>query len=118
MKQISIDVSSSEVGAALAWDGALLADLFNEIAMHVGGEVPTLPRGRLAEFLDEIDNDGAAIVCQLAAALGYASELRAAAKEVMAALHEYGPSIVPHLMDDDMNAGQRLRAAIASMEPR
>lgn len=42
--------------------------------------------------------------------------LLAAAKEVMELLQEHGPSIVPHLMDSDMNAGQRLRAAIARAE--
>ena len=44
--------------------------------------------------------------------------LLAAAKEVMAALQEHGSSIVPHLMDSDQNAGQRLRDAIAEAEAR
>jgi len=39
-----------------------------------------------------------------------------AAKEVMADLAEHGPSIVPHLMDTDNNAGQRLRDAIAEVQ--
>jgi hypothetical protein len=34
------------------------------------------------------------------------------ARSVMDALAEYGPSIVPHLMDTDENAGERLRAAL------
>lgn len=45
-------------------------------------------------------------------------QLLAAAKEVMSLLREYGPSIVPHLMDSDQNAGQRLRDAIAAAEGR
>ncbi len=44
--------------------------------------------------------------------------LLAAAKEVMGLLQEYGPSIVPHLMDSDQNAGQRLRDAIVAAEGR
>lgn len=43
-------------------------------------------------------------------------ELLSAAKEVMALLEEYGAPIVPHLLDTDMNAGQRLRDAIAKAE--
>lgn len=35
------------------------------------------------------------------------------AERVMDALKEYGPSIVPHLMDSDDNDGERLRKAIA-----
>lgn len=42
--------------------------------------------------------------------------LLAAAKDVMDLLREYGASIVPHLMDSDQNAGQRLRDAIAAAE--
>ncbi len=42
--------------------------------------------------------------------------LLASAKEVMDLLEEYGPSIVPHLMDSDQNAGQRLRDAITAAE--
>lgn len=45
--------------------------------------------------------------------IGAAPELLSAAIEVMQALEEHGPSIVPHLLDTDMNAGQRLRDAIA-----
>jgi D-serine deaminase-like pyridoxal phosphate-dependent protein len=45
-----------------------------------------------------------------------APDLLSAAKEVMAAIEEYGGSIVPHLIDTDMNAGQRLRVAIAKAE--
>ena len=41
------------------------------------------------------------------------SRLLQAAEEAMEALAEYGASIVPHLMDTDQNAGQRLRDAIA-----
>ena len=40
------------------------------------------------------------------------SELRDAAREVMEDLERYGPSIVPHLLDTDDNAGQRLRKAL------
>ncbi len=46
------------------------------------------------------------------------AELLTAAREVMRLLEEHGPSIVPHLMDDDENAGQRLRDAIAKAEER
>lgn len=45
-----------------------------------------------------------------------APDLLAAAKEVMATLEKHGPSVVPHLLDTDMNAGQRLRDAIAKAE--
>ena len=42
-----------------------------------------------------------------------APDLYEAAKEVMDTLEQYGGSIVPHLMDTDENAGQRLREALA-----
>lgn len=42
-----------------------------------------------------------------------APDLLSAAREVMEALEKYGASIVPHLIDTDMNAGKRLRDAIA-----
>jgi hypothetical protein len=46
--------------------------------------------------------------------------LVAAAREVMDMLEEHGrdergPSIVPHLLDSDQNAGQRLRDLLASL---
>lgn len=44
------------------------------------------------------------------------SALLASAKEVMTKLEEHGGSVVPHLLDTDMNAGQRLRDAIAAAE--
>ena len=34
------------------------------------------------------------------------------AKKVMDTLQEYGPSIVPHLLDTDENDGERLRNAL------
>lgn len=43
---------------------------------------------------------------------GVAKELAEAAASVMQHLERHGPSIVPHLMDTDENAGQRLRAAL------
>jgi hypothetical protein len=42
-------------------------------------------------------------------------QLATAAKRVMDLLEQHGPSIVPHLMDDDDNAGQRLRELIADV---
>lgn len=41
--------------------------------------------------------------------------LLGSAKEVMDLLEKYGASIVPHIMDTDENAGQRLRDAIEAM---
>ena len=38
-----------------------------------------------------------------------------AADEGMAALAEHGASIVPHLVDTDENAGERLRSALSSL---
>ena len=49
----------------------------------------------------------------LAALGGSSVALARAAHGVMAALEEYGPSIVPHLLDTDENDGQRLRDALA-----
>lgn len=43
--------------------------------------------------------------------------LREAASEVMDALTKHGQSIVPHLLDNDENAGERLRAILASPSP-
>lgn len=43
--------------------------------------------------------------------------LREAAKEVMDLLAKHGPGIVPHLMDTDENAGQRLRELLESQQP-
>ena len=62
-----------------------------------------------AAFIVECCNGYAALQAENA-------ELRKAAKEVMDSLAEYGPSIVPHLMDTDDNAGERLRQAIAKAE--
>ena len=45
-----------------------------------------------------------------------APELLEAAKEVISLLEEHGGVIVPHLLDTDENAGQRLRDAIAKAE--
>lgn len=45
-------------------------------------------------------------------------DLYEAAKEVMEDLERFGASIVPHLLDTDMNSGQRLRNAIAKAEGR
>lgn len=47
---------------------------------------------------------------------GCADAVVDAAREVMAALEEHGGSIVPHLMDTDDNAGQRLRDALGRYE--
>ena len=44
--------------------------------------------------------------------------LRGASSTVMRLLEEHGPSIVPHLMDTDETAGQRLRDALAATEPK
>lgn len=56
------------------------------------------------------------VAADLANRLNGIDALLAAAKEVIAALEEHGGSIVPHLLDTDMNAGQRLRDAIAGFE--
>lgn len=45
-----------------------------------------------------------------------APELLEFSKKVMATLKEFGPAIVPHLLDTDENDGQRLRNAIAKAE--
>ena len=47
-----------------------------------------------------------------------APELLKGAKAVMDMLKKNGPSIVPHLMDSDENAGQRLRDAIDKAEDK
>jgi len=38
------------------------------------------------------------------------------ARDVMNLLEEYGPSIVPHLLEDDESPGQFLREALAAYE--
>lgn len=43
------------------------------------------------------------------ALLAQRDALRAAAREVLDKLEQHGPGIVPHLLDTDNNAGQRLR---------
>lgn len=43
-------------------------------------------------------------------------EVAEAAKIVMDLLEEHGPSIVPHLLDTDENAGQRLRTALEGVK--
>jgi hypothetical protein len=74
-----------------------------------------------------IGADGAVVACNTAFYptgisesdahfMAAASGLLAPAKQVMAMLEEHGPSIVPHLLDSDENAGQRLRDAIAAVE--
>jgi hypothetical protein len=45
-----------------------------------------------------------------------APEIYEAAKQVMDMLKKHGPSIVPHLLDSDENAGQRLRDALKKAE--
>lgn len=42
--------------------------------------------------------------------------LEKAAGEVMRLLEQYGPSIVPHLIDTDENAGQRLRDLLEGVD--
>lgn len=60
----------------------------------------------------------AALEAKYADLIAAAPELYTHAKWVMAMLEEHGPSIVPHLLDSDQNAGQRLRDAIAKAEGR
>lgn len=43
------------------------------------------------------------------------AEAGKAAADVMRHLEEHGPAIVPHLLDTDENAGQRLRDTIAKL---
>jgi hypothetical protein len=62
------------------------------------------------------DNDVITISQEIDPVASAAPALLIAAKEVMAALEKFGGSIVPHLMDTDMNAGQRLRDAIEAAE--
>jgi len=45
-------------------------------------------------------------------------KLAKAAAEVMDMLKKHGPSVVPHLMDSDENAGERLREEIAKAKKR
>lgn len=40
------------------------------------------------------------------------------AREVMDALEQHGAAIVPHLLDNDENSGERLRQALAAALPR
>ena len=69
-----------------------------------------------ALMLTEYVSEPAKIAQGLAVRLNAIDALLAAAKEVMGMLEEHGASIVPHLLDTDMNAGQRLRDAIAAAE--
>lgn len=64
------------------------------------------------EIHDALDARAVAERCPAAVT----QELLFAAKEVMADLERYGPSIVPYLLDDDDNAGRRLRLSIAKAE--
>ena len=45
-----------------------------------------------------------------------ANRLAITSEVVNFCLERYGPSIVPHLMDTDQNAGQRMREALAAHE--
>lgn len=71
-----------------------------------GSDILIIARGDVASF--EAPGNAAVIAGAL--------EGLAAAKEVMSLLRDHGPAIVPHLMDSDQNAGQRLRDAIARAE--
>ena len=131
MKYLSLSVSTDDISSGLYGDGDVLADLFNEIALH-----GPLSERVAKEFAEHLDSDGRGLLKQLGDAvsaddaeegvdrpkqlLGAANheELLTAAKEVMELLQECGPSIVPHLLDTDQNAGQRLRSAIAKAEGR
>ena len=95
----------------------------------VGSEIGSINRDADAAYIVECCNGYAALQAEnveLREALEQIAEsdalkkdnaeLRKAAKEVMDSLAEHGPSIVPHLMDTDDNAGERLRQAIAKAE--
>lgn len=57
----------------------------------------------------------AALVAAARNALPSLLSIAREAQRVMDTLAEYGPSIVPHLMDTDNNAGERLRQALAEL---
>jgi len=65
------------------------------------------------ELLEELFRDS-----ERSAALEAAlRDLRDAAGAVMALLEKHGPSIVPHLMDTDDNAGEWLRSLLRDTGP-
>lgn len=68
--------------------------------------------GTLSDFIAAANPDTITML------LAERAELLRAARDVMDLLEKHGPSIVPHLIDTDMNAGQRLRDAIAKAEGR
>lgn len=71
--------------------------------------------GRTFETVNIIA-DSPELALEIARKATVASKLTKAAKEVMGLLQKHGKEIVPHLLDTDENAGQRLRDAIAEAE--
>jgi len=67
----------------------------------------------LAEFVSPLERDYLVALRNAAPALLAIAE---AARDVERLLNEHGAAIVPHLLDTDENAGQRLRAALALVE--
>lgn len=82
------------------WDGA------NKLCGEFGLTVAIRARAPYASTDYEEDCANQCLLCA-------APELLEAAECVMDMLKEHGPSIVPHLLDSDDNAGQQLRNAIA-----
>lgn len=107
--ELYIRLNTDAVAIELVDSGSDFADLLNEVADAARESGHVLSEHELALFRLNLNEGGRVLLRQLS---GHA-KLLAAAKEVMSALAEYGPSIVPHLMDSDQNAGQRLRVAIA-----
>jgi hypothetical protein len=83
---------------------------------------PTASEGTVMEFIQAIWPDFTEASLSLFTeesllrdAINLIRDLRAvevSAREVMDLLEKHGPSIVPHLLDDDENAGERLRTAL------
>jgi hypothetical protein len=84
----------------------------NDGGWFVNGIAKVFYKGEAKKGYGKPDPEGQAN----ARLISSAPELLECAKAVMDMLKKHGPSIVPHLMDSDENAGQRLRDAIAKAE--
>ena len=70
-KYLSISIGTTEVANQVSDDGEMLADLINEIGYSVDGT----PHSRvLAEFAENLDDDGRKVLAALATAAGLIPE--------------------------------------------
>lgn len=114
------DGKNSFTIAAEGWDGQGINDMLKEVKRRLMADADAVPipyphvgDGRLWDGNRWLEIAPTNVTYALLDLLLQHDQLRAAAKTVMDDLQQHGASIVPHLLDSDDNAGERLRLLIA-----